>query len=137
MNEVTEELADRIRALIGHKPGVVEKRMFGGYGWMLHGNMVVGAMGTGALLMRVGPDNHATAKKRPGARPMIQGGREMKGFIEVTDEGIDDDDALKATVDYAWAYVRTMPPKAEGPAKPAKKAPTNKAPARKSPAKKR
>jgi hypothetical protein len=42
MSEASEELADRIRAIIGHRPGVTEKRMFGGNGFMLNGNMVVG-----------------------------------------------------------------------------------------------
>lgn len=122
MSEASDELTDRIRAIIGHKPGVTEKRMFGGSGFMLNGNMVVGAMSTGALLMRVGPERHEEAKKRPGASAMHQGGREMKGFIEVTDDGIYDDDALKETIDYAWAFVKTMPPKAEKAKAGAKKA---------------
>jgi TfoX/Sxy family transcriptional regulator of competence genes len=111
MSAASEELAERIRALIGHKPGVTEKRMFGGFGFMLNGNMVVGAMKSGALLMRVGPDRHDEAKRRPGATPMIQGGKEMVGFVEITDEGIEDDEALTSTIDYAWKFVSTLPPK--------------------------
>lgn len=111
MSVASEELADRIRELIGHKPGVTEKKMFGGFGFMLNGNMVVGAMKSGALLMRVGPDRHEEAKRRPGAQPMVQGGREMAGFVEVTDDGITDDDALKESIDYAWSFVKTLPPK--------------------------
>jgi TfoX/Sxy family transcriptional regulator of competence genes len=111
VSEASQELTERIRALIGHKPGVTEKRMFGGAGFMLFGNMVAGAMSSGALLMRVGPDNHEAAKTRPGAHAMHQGGKEMKGFIEVTDEGIEDDEALKDWIDYAWAFVKTLPPK--------------------------
>ena len=61
---------------------------------MLYGNMVVGSMKSGAMLMRVGPGRHEDAKKRPGTAPMIQGSKEMVGFIEVTDEGIEDDEAL-------------------------------------------
>ena len=136
MSDASDELTDRIRAIIGHKPGVTEKRMFGGSAFMLNGNMVVGGMSTGALLMRVGPERHEEAKKRPGASAMRQGGRELRGFIEVTDDGIYDDDALKETIDYAWAFVKTMPPKAEkaAPGKKAVKVP--KAPAKKAPAKK-
>ncbi len=70
MSDASDELADRIRAIIGHRPGVTEKKMFGGAGFMLHGNMVVGAMKSGALLMRVGPERHADAVNRPGATPM-------------------------------------------------------------------
>jgi TfoX/Sxy family transcriptional regulator of competence genes len=112
MSEAADELAERIRALIGYKPGVTEKKMFGGYGFMLNGNMVCGAMSTGYLLMRVGPDLHAEAVTRPGAQAMNHGGREMVGFVEVTDD-IDEDENLKAWIDYAWAFVKTLPPKAE------------------------
>jgi TfoX/Sxy family transcriptional regulator of competence genes len=45
--------------------------MFGGYGFMLNGNMVCGAMSTGYLLLRVGPDLHAEAIARPARRPCI------------------------------------------------------------------
>ena len=110
MSVASEEMTDRIRSLIGHKPAVTEKKMFGGSGFMLHGNMVVGAMSSGTLLVRVGPNLHDQALSRPGAQPMVQGGREMRGFIEVTD-GIEDDDDLKDWIDFAWAFVPTLPPK--------------------------
>jgi TfoX/Sxy family transcriptional regulator of competence genes len=131
MSEATEELADRIRAIIGHKPGVTEKRMFGGYGFMLNGNMVVGAMSSGTMLMRVGPEHHEEAKLRPGAHPMHQGGREMVGFIEVTDDGTDDEDEFRAWIAFSWAIVKAMPPKAEKPKARKTAAATPKKPARK------
>mgnify|MGYP000619085730 CR=1 FL=1 len=121
MSEATEELADRIRALIGHKPGLTEKRMFGGYGFMLNGNVVCGAMSSGYLLLRVGPDRHEEAKGRPGAQAMHQGGREMVGFIEVTDD-IEDDGNLREWIDFAWVFVKALPAKGEAP-KPSRKAP--------------
>ena len=111
MSDASDELAERIREIIGHRPGVSEKKMFGGFGFMLNGNMVVGAMKSGALLMRVGPDRHEEAKRRPDAAPMIQGGKEMAGFVEVTDEGIEDEDALREAIGYAWDFVKTLPPK--------------------------
>lgn len=111
MSEASEELAERIRALIGHRPGVSEKKMFGGFGFMLNGNMVAGAMKSGALLLRVGPDRHAEATTLPGAAPMVHGGRKRVGIVEVTDEGIEDEDALRSMIDYAWQFVETLPPK--------------------------
>ena len=111
MSPAAEELADRIRALIGHKPGITEKKMFGGICFLLYGNMVVGSMKSGALLMRVGPERYEDALARPGTGPMIMGDRQMSGFVEVTDDGIADDDALKDSLDYAEAFVATLPPK--------------------------
>jgi TfoX/Sxy family transcriptional regulator of competence genes len=111
MSAAADELADRVRALIGHKPGITEKKMFGGVGFMLNGNMVAASMKSGALLMRVGPERHEEARLRPGANPMQHGGKEMKGFIEVTDEGIETDEALRDWLAYAEDFVRTLAPK--------------------------
>ena len=127
MSVASEELGDRIRAIIGHRPGVTEQRMFGGMGFMLYGNMVVGAMKSGELMMRVGPDLHAQAAARPGAAAMVQGGREMKGFIIVANDAVEDDDDLKDAIAFAWDFVSTLPPKGD---KPARKAPAKKAGAR-------
>jgi hypothetical protein len=125
MSVASEELGDRIRAIIGHRPGVTEKRMFGGVGFMLYGNMVVGSMNTGEMLMRVGPERHAAAIARPGASTMIQAGREMIGFVIVAYDAVEDDDDLGDAIAFAWDFVKTLPPKDVKP--PAKKAPAKKA----------
>jgi TfoX/Sxy family transcriptional regulator of competence genes len=137
MSVASDELGDRIRNLIGHKPGITEKKMFGGYGFMLYGNMVVGSMSTGELLMRVGPERHAAAVARPGASAMVQAGREMIGFVMVANDAIEDDGDLKDAIDFAWNFVKTMPPKDAASAKKAsvKKTVAKKAPAKKAPAK--
>lgn len=135
MSVESEELAERIRALIGHKPGVVEKRMFGGCCFMLNGNMVGGAMSTGGLLLRADPARVEETMSLPGAAPMTMGERTMGGFYTVDFDSIANDDDLKTWIDRAWLYVKTMPPKAEKP-KPAKKATAKKASAKKAPARK-
>jgi hypothetical protein len=81
---------------------------------MLNGNMVCGAMSTGYLLLRVGSELHAEAIKKPGAQTMHHGGRDMIGFVEVTDD-IENEDGLKEWVDFAWAFVKTLPPKEARP----------------------
>jgi TfoX/Sxy family transcriptional regulator of competence genes len=111
MSAEADELADRIRAVIGHRPGVTEKKMFGGYGFMLNGNMVAGTTSKGALMVRVAPGEEAAALARPGAFAMTMGERTMKGFIGVTDDAIADEDGLREWIDYSERYVRTMPPK--------------------------
>jgi TfoX/Sxy family transcriptional regulator of competence genes len=133
MSVASEELAGRIRALIGHRPGVTEKKMFGGFGFMLYGNMVCGAMKSGALLMRVGPGRYEEALSRPGAVPMHMGGKQMVGFVQVTDD-IEDDDQLMGWIAYGWCFVETLPAKDAAPAKGGKAA-ARKSPARKSAAK--
>ena len=126
MSPETEELGERIRALIGHKPGVIEKRMFGGFGFMLNGNMVAGSMSTGEVLLRADPRRIDEALAIPGATPMKMGERLMTGFYTVDFDAIANDDDLKTWIDRSWAYVKTMPPKFEKPA--AKKPAAKKAP---------
>ncbi len=41
----SEELADRIRDVIGTPTELTEKVMFGGVGFMVQGNMAVGVIG--------------------------------------------------------------------------------------------
>lgn len=105
----SDGLADRLRKVMPR--GVVEKKMFGGYGFMQGGNMVIGTTNTGALLVRVDPDKQAEALKRKGAFEMHMGERPMKGFIAVDPDELSDDDALKGWIAYAMRYTKTLAPK--------------------------
>ena len=48
-----EELADRIRELVGTEPHLAEKKMFGGLAFLIGCNMAVAASGQGGVLVRV------------------------------------------------------------------------------------
>ena len=50
-----EELADRIRELLGDEANVTEQKMFGGLAFLVRGNMAVAASGQGGVLVRVDP----------------------------------------------------------------------------------
>ena len=108
---LADDLAARIRPLLVGKAGVTEQKMFGGWGFMLDGNMLVGAMKAGELLVRVSPELTADALARPGAAPMTMGTREMKGFIGVSGPAIHDDAAIARWIALAEPYVRTLPRK--------------------------
>jgi hypothetical protein len=123
VSEAADELTDRLRALLGHRPGITEKRMMGGSCFMHHGNMICGALKSGGLLVRTGPDLYAAALDRPGAQAMHQGERQVTGFVEVTDD-LEDEDNLKSWVDFVLPFVKSLPPKPEkkAAAKPRKAA---------------
>jgi len=104
-------MAGRIRAILADRPEIVEKKMFGGAGFMLNGNMLVGTTSKGALMARVAPDRVEEALARPGAAIMHMGDKPMKGFISVTDQGIETDEALPDWIAYCETFVRTLPPK--------------------------
>ena len=108
--EARELALDRIRTLLGEQ-GVSERRMFGGNAFMYRGNMVAGLMGTGELMIRVGPDAYEEAPQEPHTRPMDFTGRPMKGYVYVEDAGWSDDAALAAWLDRGKAFASTLPPK--------------------------
>ena len=106
-----EDLADRIRELLEPGPGVVEKRMFGGLGFMINGNMAVAASGQGGLLVRVPPDETETLLDREHTAPMVMRGREARGWIRVDTDGVQTEGQLKAWVDLGADYARSLEPK--------------------------
>jgi TfoX/Sxy family transcriptional regulator of competence genes len=59
-----EGLAQSIWEILDDQTEFVEKKMFGGAGYMLHGNMSVGVIRED-LIVRVEPENYATALEIP------------------------------------------------------------------------
>jgi hypothetical protein len=105
-----EGLATRVRDLIGGQPGLVEKKMFGGLAFLLHGNMACGVYGDG-LIVRLAPDTVEAALAEPGTRPFDLTRRPMKGWIVVEPYGHSEDDDLLRWIERGLAYAHTMPPK--------------------------
>ena len=113
-----ETLARRIRARLGGRKDVVEKRMFGGVAFMVRGHMSCGVVGP-SLMVRVDPDQEAKFLHEPGARPMEFTGRPMRGFLFVDREGIASAAALRKWVGRATAYAEAKPKKVKNePSKP-------------------
>jgi TfoX/Sxy family transcriptional regulator of competence genes len=104
-------LAVRIRTALGARPGLVEKKMFGGVGFMLHGNMAVGVQGDD-LIVRIGVENNDSTLSRPFVRPfMVMPDKPMAGWILVAPEGIASDQDLQQWVELGYAYASTLPEK--------------------------
>ncbi|MFV0385854.1 TfoX/Sxy family protein [Paracoccus sp. (in: a-proteobacteria)] len=89
--------AELMRGDLAAIDGISEKKMFGGMGFMLRGNMLTGIMSTGALLYRVGKPRQDRALAIPGVLLMEHGGRVMGGFVMLADEAQANDD-LRATL---------------------------------------
>ncbi|WP_372789517.1 TfoX/Sxy family protein [Paraconexibacter sp.] len=106
----SEELADRIRDVIGARSGVTERRMFGGVVWMIDGNMAVGTLGED-LMVRVGAQDTQRALTEPHVGPMDFTGKPLKGFVRVAAEGIADGVQLAGWIDVGADYATSLPPK--------------------------
>ena len=105
-----EGLAQRIREALGELPGLVEKKMFGGVGFMVQGNMACG-VNKDDLIVRVGPEQYEEALARAHTRPFDMTGRPMKGWVMVSADGYESDDALKSWVQQGVQFALTLPPK--------------------------
>lgn len=111
MGFAAEELIDRVRLALPGRLAIREQRMFGGLCFMLNGHMLVAPLKDGGLMVRVGPDRLAEALAQPGAEPMTMTGRTMKGFVVVSGDALEDDEALEAWIGRARAFVGTLAPK--------------------------
>src|SRR5579859_3048422 len=100
-----ESLANRIRQLFARKKGVVEKKMFGGVGFLLDGNMCVGVW-KDSLIARIGPERYEKALQQAFVGEFNITGRAMKGWVLVAPEGIADDDQLQEWIERAVKFLR-------------------------------
>lgn len=106
-----EELAARIRDLVGDEPGLTEQKMFGGLGFLVGGNMAIGASGQGGVLVRVDPAQSDALVAASSARPMEMRGRQMKGWLRVDADDVRTTQELAKWVGLGTAYARSLPAK--------------------------
>ena len=102
-------LAEQMRVALKGMRGIEEKKMFGGFCWMLNGNMLCGVE-VGRFMFRVGKDLQQAALERPGASPMDITGRPMRGFVWV-DAAATEGTKLKDWINFAATYVKSLPKK--------------------------
>jgi TfoX/Sxy family transcriptional regulator of competence genes len=106
----SEALAERIRQRLARRKNVEEKKMFGGIGFLLNGNLLVGVW-KDSLIVRLGPGEGEEALKEPHAKEFDITGRPMKGWVLVELKGVQHDDQLKGWIQRAVTFVRTFPAK--------------------------
>lgn len=106
-----EDLADRIRALIGREQGVSEKRMFGGLGFLINGNLAVSARGHGGLMVRCDPAAAPALVESGPACRMVMRGREMAGWLQLETADVDSDAQLERWTAIGITYAKSLPAK--------------------------
>jgi len=108
-----EQLADRIRDLIGLAPDLSEKKMFGGLAFLIGGNMALSASFQGGVLVHVDPDGSETLVATTGARLAEMRGRTMRGWLRVDPEDVRTKRQLAKWVELGTSYARSLPAKNE------------------------
>jgi TfoX/Sxy family transcriptional regulator of competence genes len=106
-----EELADRIRELVGGEAELTERKMFGGLAFLIGGNMAVAASGQGGVLVRVDPAESDRLVATTNARPMEMRGREMPGWLRVGPEDVRTKRQLAKWVELGTGFARSLPAK--------------------------
>jgi hypothetical protein len=105
-----KNLSLRINKLLAENPALVEKKMFGGVGYLLQGNMACG-VNKDDLIVRIGPESYGQAVIRPHVRPFDITGRPMKGWILVSPAGYNADEDLSAWVEQGVSFALSLPAK--------------------------
>lgn len=103
-----EHLAERVRARLAGRPGLTEKRMFGGIAFMLGGKIAVGVLGA-ELMVRVGAAAHDEAVRLPGVREFDGGARPMRGWVSVAPEALAADSDLAGWVERGAGIAASIP----------------------------
>jgi TfoX/Sxy family transcriptional regulator of competence genes len=108
----SEALAERIRQRLSRRKNVEERKMFGGIGFLLDGNLLVGVW-KDSLIVRLGPDEGEAALREPHVQEFDLTGRAMEGWVLVGPEGVQNDEQLTDWIGRATRFVRTLPAKGE------------------------
>lgn len=105
----SERLAARFRDALARKKGIEEKKMVGGVGFLLHGNLLVGVW-KDSLIVWLGPDGGEEALQEAHVKVFDIAGRAMQGWVLVESEGVEDDQ-VKGWIGRAMKFVGKLPPK--------------------------
>ena len=107
-----ERLAARIHDVLVGEAGLTEQKMFGGVGYMLHGNVCVGIWHD-ELIARIGIDAAERALREDGVREFDITGRAMRGWVLVAPERLRGR-GLRAWIERAMTFTRSLPEKGTG-----------------------
>lgn len=106
----SQTLARRIQQVFAGRRGIAEKKMFGGVGFLLHGNICVGVW-KNSLIARLGVDRAAEALKQSHVGEFDITGRAMKGWVMIGPDAIETDKQLGEWIELAFEFAKTLPKK--------------------------
>jgi TfoX N-terminal domain len=112
------KLAERIRSKLDEMP-FIEKKMFGGIGFLLNGNTPALAPGASVacgvnkdnLIVRIDPEKQNALLQKPHAKPFDLTGKPMKGWLVVKADGARTDKQLSEWIKEGIEFASTLPAK--------------------------
>jgi hypothetical protein len=107
---IDDSLAARLRKFLARRKNLTEKKMFGGIGFLLNGNVCCGFWKE-FLNIRLGDDIAPQVLREPHARPFDITGRAMRGWAMIEPAGWADEQRLRRLVSWAVAFTESLPAK--------------------------
>ncbi len=105
------ELVERFRAVVSRHPDADQRKMFGYPALFSGGNYATGLF-RDRWVVRLSPDDLATALAMPGAEPFSpMPGRAMSGWAALPAAVVADDAQLDGWIERALAFASSLPPK--------------------------
>ena len=105
-----EKMDLKLSGLMSNWKNLSKKKMFGGTGYLLNGNMVAGIY-KDYYILRLGEVNANNALKNPKIKLMDITGRLMKAWVMIEEDAFTNDNELKEWLNRAKMYVDTLPAK--------------------------
>jgi TfoX/Sxy family transcriptional regulator of competence genes len=103
-------LVERLRKITRESfPDLVEKNMFGGFGYFVNGNYAYGA--SKEFIVRVGADQYESSLAQPHVRVMDITGRPMRGWVIVGSQAVDTDEQLRTWIQAGVDFAAQLPAK--------------------------
>ena len=105
----SEGLAQRIRDIVGERPDIQEKKMFGGLAFLLEGKLSVG-IDKDRMIIRVNKEDEEGLLKDPDISLFDFTGKPMKGYYYVEAENKEDNE-LEELIQMSLDFVKSLPAK--------------------------
>jgi hypothetical protein len=102
-------LAARIRTIAG--ADVQEKKLFGGLGFLVNGNLAASAYKDGGLMIRCAAHDWPLFTEEAGARPMLRKGNPVSGWVLVAADDVANDSTLIYWVQRGLDFAAKQPSK--------------------------
>jgi TfoX/Sxy family transcriptional regulator of competence genes len=100
----------KLNSFVSKWKNLSKKKMFGGTGYLINGNMVAG-IHKDFYILRLGEKNANIAIQSPKTKLFDMTGRPMKGWIMANESAFSDDNDLKEWLMKAKKFVETLPVK--------------------------
>jgi len=104
------DLANRIKSLIGNPKNLEEKKMFGGVGFLINGNLACG-VNKNDMILRVAPEHYDALLRRANTRVFDLSGKPMKGWLVIEPAGMKTEAQLKTWITEGVEFAKSLPAK--------------------------